>query len=168
MNAMKAAMRPLIVLAFAALLFACGQPAPTTQTTTESNYGGDGPVVLATTRNMPDWLLVLRTNDGGTIHFNQRTITRDNGFADIWLQVRYGRNQLWDASDETTERTIRYQTERMHYRFNCAEETFIVVERQIMGANETVVARDEPEQIYRATPQSGAARHMMPIACRGA
>jgi hypothetical protein len=158
----------LAVFLLAAALSACGRPAPSGEQAAQNNYGGDGPVVLATTRNMPDWLLVLRTNEGGTIHFNQRTITRENGFADIWLQVRYGRNQLWDASDETTERTIRYQTERMHYRFNCPEETFVIVERQIMGADETVVARDEPEQIYRATPQSGAARHIMPIACRGA
>jgi hypothetical protein len=43
-----------------------------------------------------------------------------------------------------------------------------VVERQIMGANEEVVARDEPRQIYRGTPEAGAARQVMPIACRGA
>ena len=150
-------------------LAACGQPA--------TPDGGAPPpaaqdaetdsVILGSTRNMPDWLLVLRTTDGGTIHFNQRTITRENGMADIWLQVRHGRQQAWDASDETTERVIRYDLERMHYRFNCAEETFVVVERQIMGANEQVLARDEPRQIYRATPPAGAAQHIMPIACRG-
>jgi hypothetical protein len=144
-------------------LAACGQPAQQAPPQAEN---GDGPVVLATTRNMPDWLLVLRTTEGGTVHFNQRTITRENGFADIWLQVRYGHTQPWDASDETTQRVIRYDVERMHYRFNCAEETFVIVERQIMGANDEVVARDEPRQIYRATPPTGVARHMLPLACR--
>ncbi|MEZ5996592.1 MAG: hypothetical protein R3C25_12665 [Hyphomonadaceae bacterium] len=153
------------VLAFVLLctLAACGRPsAPAAP-----HDGGNGPVVLATTRDMPDWLLVLRTNDGGTIHFNQRTITRENGLADIWLQVRYGRPQAWDASDETTNRVVRYDVERMHYRFNCADETFVIVERQIMGSGDAVIARDEPRQVYRTLPMTGAARHIMPIACRG-
>lgn len=159
-------MRKLTALICLFTLAACGQPAapqgqaPATQS--------EGSVLLGSTQNMPDWLLVLRTTEGGTVHFNQRTITRQNGLADIWLQVRYGHPQAWDASDETTERTIRFDVERMHYRFNCAEETFVIVERQIMGANEEVVARDEPQQIYRATPISGVARQMLPVACRGA
>jgi hypothetical protein len=164
--------RPLraLVASVVFALAACGQPAaPTGNEKNQTGaQGGNGPVVLATTRNMPDWLFILRTTDGGTIHFNQRTITRENGLADIWLQVRYGRPQLWQADTETTERAIHYDVERLHYRFNCAEETFVVVERQIMGANEQVIARDEPRQIFRATPSAGAARQVMPIACRGA
>jgi hypothetical protein len=161
-------MRKLTALICLFTLAACGQPAAPQGESPAAQTPGDGPVVLATTRNMPDWLLVLRTTEGGTVHFNQRTITRENGFADIWLQVRYGHTQAWDASDETTERTIRFDVERMHYRFNCTEETFVIVERQIMGSNDQVVARDEPRQIYRATPVSGVARQMLPVACRGA
>lgn len=163
-------MRKLAVLICLFTLAACGQRAPAGEApapAAQGNGGGES-VLLSTPQGLPDWLLVLRTNDGGTIHFNQSTITRENGFADIWLQVRYGRQQAWDASDDSTERTIRYDVERMHYRYNCAEETFVIVERQILGANEQVVARDEPRQIYRATPATGAARHMLPIACRGA
>jgi predicted small lipoprotein YifL len=162
---MEALMRKFAAALCLFTLAACGQPAAPAGAPATQN---EGPVVLATTRNMPDWLLVLRTTEGGTVHFNQRTITRENGLADIWLQVRYGHTQAWDASDETTERIIRYDVERMHYRFNCAEETFVIVERQIMGANEEVVARDEPQQIYRTTPITGVARQMMPVACRGA
>lgn len=161
-------MRKLTALICLFTLAACGQPAAPHGEAPAAQTSGDGPVILATTRNMPDWLLVLRTSEGGTVHFNQRTITRENGFADIWLQVRYGHTQAWDASDETTERTIRFDVERMHYRFNCTEETFVIVERQIMGSNDQVVARDEPRQIYRATPVSGVARQMLPVACRGA
>lgn len=166
-------MRKLTALICLFTLAACGQPAappPAGQEpAAQSDAGNDGSVLLSTPQGLPDWLLVLRTNDGGTIHFNQATITRENGFADIWLQVRYGRSQAWDASDDTTQRTIRYDVERMHYRYNCADETFVVVERQILGSNEEVVARSEPPaQIYRATPATGAARHMLPIACRGA
>jgi hypothetical protein len=159
-------MRKLTALICLFTLAACGQSAaPQGQAPAPQS---EGSVLLGSTQNMPDWLLVLRTTEGGTVHFNQRTITRQNGLADIWLQVRYGHPQAWDASDETTERTIRFDVERMHYRFNCAEETFVIVERQIMGANDEVVARDEPQQIYRATPASGVARQMLPVACRGA
>jgi hypothetical protein len=127
-------MRKLTALICLFTLAACGQPTAPADQAPATEASGDGTITLATTRNMPDWLLVLRTNEGGTVHFNQRTITRENGLANIWVQVRYGRPQAWDASDETTERTIRYDVERMHYRFNCAEGTFVIVERQIMGS----------------------------------
>lgn len=158
-----------LVAAFALLaLAACGQPASEKAgAPPAADSGGEGPVILDTTRTMPDWLFILRTTDGGTIHFNQRTITRGNGMADIWLQVRYGTPQAYESNTETTLRVIRYELERIHYRFNCAEGSFVVVERQFMGANETVVARDEPRQIYRPTPERGAARQVLPIACRG-
>jgi len=43
----------------------------------------------------------------------------------------------------------------------------VVVERQIKGPDERVVARDEPRQIYR-DPLRGSITHViMPIACRG-
>src|SRR5262245_31212116 len=99
-------------LAFA--LAACNEPVPQEQTGAAPADGEGGVVVLDHTRSMPDWLFILRTNDGGTIHFNQRTITRENGFADIWLQVQYGRDQLWQADTETTERVIHYTVERLH------------------------------------------------------
>lgn len=160
-------MRKLAVLICLFTLAACGQPAaPGDQAPAGGNDGGA--VLLSTPEGLPDWLFVLRTSEGGTVHFNRRTITRENGFADIWLQVRYGHTQNWDASDDTTERAIRFDVERMHYRFNCAEEKFVIVERQIMGSNEEVVARDTPPQAYRTMPSSGVARQMLPVACRGA
>ncbi|MCA8885129.1 MAG: hypothetical protein KDA35_00815 [Hyphomonadaceae bacterium] len=163
-------MRKLAVLICLFTLAACGQP--TQPSGGQAPAGGstsDGSsVLLSTPEGLPDWLFVLRTSEGGTVHFNRRTITRENGLADIWLQVRYGHTQAWDASDETTERVIHFDVERMHYRFNCAEETFVIVERQIMGANDEIVARDTPPQVYRPMPASGVARQMLPVACRGA
>jgi hypothetical protein len=165
--------------AFAAALLltlaACGEPAaPGGQP--PAAQGGEGPVVLATTRNMPDWLLVARQRDcapgescpRGEVHFNQRTITRNaDGTADIWIQVRHGLPQLYEIESETTETTVRFELERLHYRFRCDTGEFIVVERQIMGAGETVVARDEPRPIYRAPVRGSATAIIMPIACRG-
>lgn len=136
----------------------------------------EGPVVLDTTRTMPDWLLVARQRDcapgedcpRGEVHFNQRTITRSaDGTADIWVQVRHGRPQLYQIEDETTATTIRFEVQRLHYRFNCQTQQFFVVERQIMGAGETVVARDNPQQVYRAPVRGSVTAILLPIACRG-
>jgi len=136
--------------------------------------------VLSTTASLPDWLLVARQRDCardappedqcplGEVHFNQRTITRGaDGFADIWVQASHGQAQLFKTETATTRTTIRFTLERLHYRFNCTTQEFVVVERQIMGAGETVVARDQPRQIYRA-PLRGSITHIvLPIACRG-
>ncbi len=165
------------LLAVSALaLAACGD-APSGQAQTAPTGGG---VVLASTRNLPDWLLVARQRDCavdapdgercplGEVHFNQRTITRDaNGFADIWVQAGHGRPQLYEYESETTSTSIRFTHERIHYRFNCAAQEFAVIERQIMGANETVVARDQPPVIFRAPLHRSITHIVMPIACRG-
>ena len=162
------------LLAFAALtLAACGEPPP-------AGAPAPGAVTLGSTQNLPHWLLVARQRDCardalaadqcplGEVHFNQRTITRNgDGTADIWVQASHGRAQLFEFETDTKHTTIRFELERLHYRFNCTAQEFVVVERQIMGANDTVVARDEPRQIYRA-PLRGSITHIvMPIACRG-
>jgi hypothetical protein len=169
--------RPLLLAlaASALLLAACGDQNASKGNQPAAN-GSNNNVVLGSTRNMPDWLLVARQRDcdvgescpRGEVHFNQRTITRNaDGTADIWVQVRHGARQLYNLESETTQTTIRYDVERLHYRFNCATGDFIVVERQIMGAGETVVARDEPRPIYRQPGRGSATAILLPIACRG-
>jgi hypothetical protein len=169
-------MRSIIALLAFVALSACGQPLAPTEGAKE-----EGRVSLGSTQDLPDWLLVARQRDCardaaaedrcplGNIHFNQRTITRNpDGTADIWVQVSHGRAQLYEVESETQETTIRYELERIHYRFNCNSDQFVVVERQIMGAGETVVARDNPLQIYRAPVGGSVTRIIQPIACRGA
>jgi hypothetical protein len=167
----------LVLAAIAVLtLAACGQQ----EKAADAAPAPEGSVQLGSTQNLPDWLLVARQSGtcsqdeapcrSGDIHFNQRTITRDSaaGTADIWIQVHYGQQQLYETETETTERVIRFELERVHYRFKCAEEQFTIVERQIMGAGEVVVARDEPTQLYRNLPGVGSVtRLILPIACRG-
>ncbi|MEJ0058694.1 MAG: hypothetical protein WDM79_03465 [Terricaulis sp.] len=170
-------MRSFIALLALVALTACGQPlAPAKGANNE-----EGHVSLGSTENLPDWLLVARQRDCardaapedrcplGDIHFNQRTIIRNpDGTADIWVQVRHGRAQLYEVESETQTTTIRFELERIHYRFNCNSDQFVVIERQIMGAGETVVARDNPAQIYRAPVGGSVTRIIQPIACRGA
>lgn len=177
-------MRKLAALFAVFTLAACGQPqqqqAPAPQGEAAAPGETDS-VILGSTQNLPDWLLVARQRDCrgetpaedraclGEVHFNQRTITRsaDGVTADIWIQVRHGQPQVYEIEDATTETTVRYTTQRLHYRFNCTESEFVVVERQIMGSGETVVARDEPTQIYRAPVAGSITAIVMPIACRG-
>jgi hypothetical protein len=169
-------MRSLAAACLVFALAACGQPAEKA----EGPPAETDSVILGSTQNLPDWLFVARQRTCvpdapsdepcplGEVHFNQRTITRADGVADIWIQVRHGAPQLFQMESATTETTVRYEVERLHYRFNCATGEFVVVERQIMGANEAIVARDEPRQIYRAPVGGSITGVIMPIACRGA
>ncbi len=141
---------------------------------TPAGGGNNNGVTLQSTQNLPDWLLVARQRDCaradcvGEVQFNQRTITRNpDGTADIWLQVRHGNPQAYPIETATTRTTITYTTERLHYRFKCAEGQFTVLERQIMGSGDTVVARDNPRPIYRAPVDGSVTPVVMPIACRG-
>lgn len=168
-------MKPLLCSALLLALAACGQAAPAKQSGA-ADPPSAGSVVLGSTANLPDWLLVARQRDcepggdcqRGEVHFNQRTITRNaDGSADIWIQVRHGVPQLFAQESEAAETTIRFELERLHYRFNCATGQFIVVERQIMGPREAVIARDEPAQIYREPVRGSVTGVILPIACRG-
>lgn len=167
--------KTLMALALIALA-ACDQGAAPGGSQQPAQVGGNNnSVALQSTQNLPDWLLVARQRDCaradcvGDVQFNQRTITRNpDGTADIWLQVRHGNPQAYPIETATTRTTITYTTERLHYRFKCAEGQFTVLERQIMGSGDTVVARDNPRPIYRAPVDGSVTPVIMPIACRGA
>jgi len=155
-------------------LAACDSATPPGGAHPQAGGGSNNNVTLQSTQNLPDWLLVARQRDCaradclGEVQFNQRTITRNpDGTADIWLQVRHGNPQAYPIETATTRTTITFTTERLHYRFKCAEGLFTVLERQIMGAGETVVARDTPRPIYRAPVDGSVTPVIMPIACRG-
>ena len=145
-------------------LAACGDTPPAKQVAAEP-----GQVTLGTTRNMPDWLLVARTSDGGFVHFNQRAIVRNaDGTADIWVQIRHGRPQLYGEENATLETTVRYQLERLHYRFRCADDRFVILKRQFLSDEDSVDAeQDMPADLWRPVPATGPARVVQPIACRG-
>ena len=167
--------RALAALALVALS-ACGQSSPPPGASQQAGGAGanNNAVALQSTQNLPDWLLVARQRDCaradcvGDVQFNQRTITRNaDGTADIWLQVHHGDPQAYPIETATTRTTITFTTERLHYRFKCAEDQFVVVERQIMGSGETVVAHENPRQIWRAPLEGSVVPVVMPIACSG-
>ncbi|MGE0045722.1 MAG: hypothetical protein AB7J28_11085 [Hyphomonadaceae bacterium] len=157
------------VLAAAALFLAgcgqSGQPAAKGEAPAQQQ----GNVALGSTQNMPDWLMVARTRDGGFVFFNQRTIMRNaDGTADIWVQIQHGREQIFGTQGETIEQTIRFNLERLHYRFQCGGDRFLILRRQFMSGPDTVAA-EEPMRtdIWRVVAASGPANVVRPIACRG-
>ena len=176
-------MRKLAALFCLFTLAACGQPesrAPAAPMPTDP--AAQVRVSLQTSPMSPDWLVAARQRDCpevgevaaercayGEVSYNQRTITRsvDGTIANIWAQVNHGAPQLYEGETETAVIRIRFTQSRLHYRFNCTDETFAIIERQIMGENETVVQRDTPRELYRAPARWSAVAIMMPIACKG-
>jgi predicted small lipoprotein YifL len=180
---MKAIMLKLAALVCLFTLAACGQSEPEAPAAPmPSDPSAQVRVSLQTTPLSPDWVVAARQRDCpevgevakercpyGEVLYNQRTITRsvDGSVANLWAQVNHAAPQLYMAEDESTVTRIRYTQSRLHYRFRCADETFAIIERQIMGENETVVQRDSPREIYRAPQRWSAVALLMPIACRG-
>jgi len=165
-------MRQFILASLILVLAACGQSAPTAATSQPAQQSGS--VMLGGTKNLPDWLFIARQRDCpesdcvGEVFFNQRTITRnEDGTADIWTQTHHSKQQPYVVTSSNTVTTVHYQLEREHYRFQCTEGKFTVVERQIMGAGETVVARDTPNTSYRVPVESSLVPLILPIACHG-
>lgn len=183
---MKALFLKLAALVCLFTLAACGPSQPSAPAAPlPSDPAAQVNVSLQTTPLAPDWIVAARQRDCsevgeianqggercayGEVLYNQRAITRsvDGTVANIWAQVNHGTPQLYAFETDTAVTRIRYTQSRLHYRFNCTDETFAIIERQIMGANETVVQRDTPREIYRAPVRWSAVAIMMPVACKG-
>lgn len=118
-------------------------------------------------RNMPDWIRVAPTAEGGAVFYNFRTMTKGaDGITDIWLQVRWGHEQIEQRPGAARDTIFHYELEREHYRINCRDHTFALVERQILGANEQVAQLDRYPETFRPIPEAGGAAAAVPIACR--
>lgn len=183
---MNLLMRKLAALVCLFTLAACGQrEAAAPAAPLPSDPATQVRVALQTTPLSPDWIVAARQRDCpevgattdasgercayGEVLYNQRTITRsvDGTIANLWAQVNHGAPQLIHQESETQIQRIRYNQSRVHYRFNCTEETFAIIEQQILGENETVVQRSTPREIYRAPARWSPVALMMPIACKG-
>jgi hypothetical protein len=140
-------------------------------------------VALPTSHLSPDWIVVARQRDCpiagqmsssegcpyGQVMYNQHMITRsvDGSVANMWVQTDHGAPQLFEGETETREITIRYTRSRVHYRFRCEEDTFAIVERQIVGDADAVLHREFPPEIFRSPVRWSPVSILMPIACEG-
>lgn len=172
-----------LVAACVLALAACGQQEPGAPARPlPTDPSAQVQVVLPMSPMSPDWIEVARQRDCplvgeldkercpyGSVHYNRHTVTRsvDGSTANIWTQTTHGTPQLLQAETETTQMNIRYNQMRMLYRFQCNEGTFAIIERQIMGDNDTVIHREQPPEIYRQPVRWSAVAILMPIACQG-
>lgn len=126
-------------------------------------------VTLHTTANQPDWLLFARQAGGGDIQFNRHSIRRCGANeAEITVRVRYTQPQLYSAEDEKYETTIRYHVEQLRYRYRCADSTYSVLKREIVGDDNAVIASTpgNPE-LWRPATERNTAGLIMRTACLG-
>lgn len=166
-------MRFLIAALALAALAACGRETPQ-QTVAVAPLPATceepaAAVTLRQTRNAPDWLLFARQAGGGDILFNQRSIRRcgDNE-AEITVQVHYTQPQLYAEETDRTRTTVRYTIERVRYRYRCSAEEYRVIQRQIVGDHDDIVATiPGPPDLWRPLSPSGVAGLIKQTACVG-
>jgi hypothetical protein len=163
-------------------LAACGEPEPQVPVTPlPTDPSAQVRVYMQTSRMSPDWISIARQRDCtgqedagercpyGEVYYNKNMITRsvDGSIANIWVQTDHGAPQLFQGETESSVITVRYTRTRLHYRFNCADDTFTIVERQILGSNDTVLQSINPPEIFREPQRWSAVAIAMPIACDG-
>jgi len=126
-------------------------------------------ITLRTTQGQPDFLLFARQSGGGDIQFNQRSIRRcgDNE-AEITLRVRYAQPQLYAATEGDYETTVRYTVEHVRYRYRCAADEFMILDRSIINEDDAVVATIPGRaDLWRPIREGSPASLIKPTACNG-
>ncbi len=88
----------------------------------------------------PQWLQVANQAGGGAVYYHPASIVRlpDASAAEVWVEVLFGTDQTYVTEDKTTRQTITYTRERFLFRFDCNRTKYVIVERRIMGAGETI------------------------------
>jgi len=183
---MKSLMRKLAAVICMFTLAACGRSEPAAPAAPmPTDPAAQVRVVLQTSPMSHDWISIARQRDCrevgeindpggercayGEVYYNQRTITRsvDGTVANVWAEVRHGVPQLIMGETDTTITRIRYTQSRIHYRLRCTDETFAIIEQQVLGDSGAVVHRRNPPEIYRAPVRWTAVALLFPPACRG-
>jgi hypothetical protein len=168
-------MRKLAALICLFTLAACGQPTaphgPTGELRTAASAADGDSVMLATTRNtcrIGCWW--LRQRDAvakaarclGQVHSTSAQSRAETALANIWVQVRYGQ----PASVGRERRNDRRAQLSATTSSACTIASIATTKRRSRSssvrswaANEEVVARDQPQQVYRAAPQTRRRAH---------
>lgn len=122
----------------------------------------------------PDWAqLAPNAVDagGGWTYWGRNTIRRCGAQeARIAIETRYAREQLYGEAGAGFETIIRYMRARSFYRLMCEDQTYALIERQILGPNDEVVATEagQPDNFRPRTPVSPVGGDIFDTACTGA
>ena len=99
-------MRVFAGLALAAALVACSPPAPPQAEAPAFPESGEAQVQLNVNEDLPQWLLIARQANGGTIYWDRNSIVRNaEGQAFVWARVEFAQNQVREAVSETASAT---------------------------------------------------------------
>jgi hypothetical protein len=102
---------------------------------------------------LPQWIPIANTAGGGSVSYDLKGAKRalGEGRNEVTLQVRHATPEQWRLAEEGGERLISYQLEQVVMRFDCAKETFQVLERRVLEADGAVIERlvtpDAPAQL---------------------
>ncbi len=119
---------------------------------------------------LPDWTRAANDAGGGVIMFAPKSIRRnaDAGTADIQIQVVFKEPRAYKTEDKATTTETFYFKELATYRFQCAQRTFTIADRQLIGTGDKVIATLAPAEPATWNPidSSGAARVFEGPACK--
>lgn len=88
-----------------------------------------------------EWYQIARQADGAFIQFAPKQMVCDRAArrVDAAIQIIHRNAQTAAFEDAEAIERIEYTRERYLYRIDCANRTFAIVQRQIMGAGEQVL-----------------------------
>lgn len=168
-------MRVFAGLALAAALVACSPPAPPQTEAPAFPESGEAQVQLNVNEDLPQWLLIARQANGGTIYWDRNSIVRNaEGQAFVWARVEFAENQVREAVSETASATttqiVTYRITEVRYRFSCAEQNFVITEQRYVDGDGSVAGAVTYAEGENGPPQAAlpgtAGGLLFPIACQ--
>lgn len=151
----------LVVAALGLFLFAQNRLGRTAQSQVVANDCTVNPYWEKYRGLAPDWQQLVRQRDGLRVEFNPFTIVCDPATArrEVGVQLLHENAKRESFRDGNITTEIPFNRERYRYLFDCAAQTYAILDRSIMGQGEQVA-----REIRMADPK---APEMRPIAPGG-
>jgi hypothetical protein len=158
-------MRTLLVSVVTLALAACSAPSSTDEPAFPAS--GEQKVELSVNDDLPQWLLIARQAGGGAIYWDRTSLVRNaEGQASVWARVEFDTNQVRNSQEGDTIQAVTYRISEVHYRFTCAESTFVILEQRFVDSDGTVAGsffvENDPPTVALPGTVGGL---LLPIAC---
>ncbi len=128
---------------------------------------GEQSVDVAVNENLPQWLLIARQAGGGSIFWDRTSLVRNaEGQASVWARVEYAENQVRSSQEGSTIQAVTYRISEVHYRFACADSTFVILEQRFVDGDGTIAGSVAVENDAPTAALPGTLGGLLaPIAC---
>jgi hypothetical protein len=120
---------------------------------------------------LPQWVPIANTPGGGSIAYDLKGVRAmmAQGRNEILLQVRHASPAEWRLPGEGGTRIITYNVEQVRMRFDCAKETYVILDRRVLDADgaviETVAATEQELGAPLLVRENGLAQVARDPAC---